>query len=69
MRTIEFPLYLRLYLNPNSSAVRNVLKVVLLRFSSIPSVAVWREHHAAALRDVDDAVLGVDGHPAQLDVL
>lgn len=34
-----------------------------------PSVAVRREHHAAALGDVDDAVLGVDGHPAQLDVL
>ena len=27
------------------------------------------EHDAAVLRDVDDAVLGLDGHPTQLDVL
>lgn len=35
----------------------------------IPSVAVRTEHHAVVLGDVDDAVLGLDGHPAQLDVL
>lgn len=27
------------------------------------------EHHAVRLADVDDAVLSLDGHPAQLDVL
>lgn len=34
-----------------------------------PGVVQGTEHHAAALRDVDDAVLSLDGHPTQLDVL
>jgi len=35
----------------------------------IPRIAVRREHHAVVLCDVDDAMLGLDGHPTQLDVL
>lgn len=35
----------------------------------IPSVAVRSEHHPAALCDVHDTVLRLDGHPTQLDVL
>lgn len=27
------------------------------------------EHHAVVLRDVNDAMLGLDGHATQLDVL
>lgn len=43
--------------------------VLLIQTEYSPSVAVRSEHHAAALGDVDDAVLGLDRHPAQLDVL
>lgn len=35
----------------------------------VPSVTVRSEHHAAVLCDADDAVLRLDGHPTQLDVL
>lgn len=42
---------------------------VAIEVEYTPSIAVRTEHHAVALGDVNDAVLCLDGHPAQLDVL
>lgn len=38
-------------------------------FLYVPSVDVRSEDHVVIFCDVNDAVLSLDGHPAQLDVL